>query len=128
MAWNSIRRENIDLKSENGRELYITGHSLIETKNLDEKGKAKRAHKYEAIDRIDGPVEFLATESLAKTMGEKKAVNRLFQIAWRGKKQLKDGRAFNVFQVMEWTGDLPEWTKNPSLINTGFAEEPDEAF
>ena len=125
MSWKTIMFESIDLRDGMVHEVHITELEMIETENLDDKGKKKKAHLYKGYEKKRGPVKFICTDTLAEQMGVKAAVGNMFLIQWRGKVPLKAGRTMNVFGCQQWEGDLPEWTKGGDFGATGEVEVDD---
>jgi hypothetical protein len=110
MTWKTVIYASMDIRDGVSHEVYITELEMIETVNVDEKtGKKKKAFQYKGVEKGRGPVKFLVPDGIAKQMGEKKAVEKVFLLRWKGKIPIKGGKSMNVFACEEWTGDLPGW-------------------
>ena len=118
MAWKTTTFESIDIRDSYLHEIFVSDHAMVETKPRDGEKKPGKAHKYFGIEKGRGPVSFLATDNLAKDLGEDCPM--LIRVQWKGKVAIKGGeRMFNVFACESFEpGDgepLPEWTQQSAF-------------
>lgn len=118
MAWKTTTFESIDIRDGYLHEFFVTDHALVETKPRDGEKKTGVAHKFFGIEKGRGPVSFLATDNLAKDLGEDCPM--LIRVQWKGKVAIKGGeRMFNVFACETYDPvdgeSLPEWTQQSAF-------------
>ena len=118
MAWKTTTFESIDIRDGYLHEIFVSDHSMVETKPREGEKKPGKAHKYFGIEKSRGPVSFLATDNLAKDLGE--TCPMLIRVQWKGKVAIKGGsQMFNVFACESYeclpNEELPAWTKQSAF-------------
>jgi len=129
-GWKTISYESIDIRDGLTHEVVIEKFDRVDTKRIDKKTKKpETACKYDGFEMGRGPVSFLATDHLAEQLGHETAIGKLVRVTWRGKKQMSDGKTFNVFAVDVWEGDLPDYAIERKLSSgpatAGFTQTDD---
>ena len=118
MAWKTVTFESIDIRDGYLHEIFVSDHSMVETKPRAGEKKPGSAHKYYGIEKGRGPVSFLATDNLAKDLTEKCPM--LIRVQWKGKVAIKGGeQMFNVFACESFVPGanepFPPWTKQSAF-------------
>lgn len=111
MVWKTTSFESVALNDGLLHEIYITDREKVKLPPDKARRDKTEVVKVSGIERNRGPVAFLATDSLSEQI---KTIPGVYQIHWKGKRPLKDGRTFNVFTVALWEGNLPAWASDPA--------------